>query len=261
MDPAEILALYDQKQRVEIEYPGMQKEATPEVVRFTRAGSGMSFVLYSRLDGANVDTVIREQVAHFSVLGQPFEWKVFDHDTPFDLTERLVAHGFEAEDPEAVMVLDLKHAPDSLLAGVTADLRPVLDRAGLQEVVAVEADVWGGDFDWIVDRLGDHLEIPGYLSVYVAYEEGQAAGAAWVYFHGNGLFADLWGGSTRAEYRKRGLYTALLAIRVQEAIRREYRFVTIDAGPMSQPIVARHGFRLLTYARACEWKGTRAKEG
>jgi GNAT superfamily N-acetyltransferase len=261
MDPADILVLYDEKQRIEIEYPGMHKEAMPEIVRFTRAGSGLNFVLYSRLDGANVDRVIREQVAHFSVLDQPFEWKVFDHDTPPDLVERLVAQGFEAEVPEAVMVLDLECVPDSLLADVTADVRPVLDRAALQEVVAIEGDVWGGDFGWIVERLGDHLEIPGYLSVYVAYEGGRAAAAAWIYFHDNGLFADLWGGSTRAEYRKRGLYTALLATRVQEAIQRGYRFLTIDAGPMSRPIVARHGFRLLAHARACEWTETSARKG
>jgi hypothetical protein len=45
----------------------------------------------------------------------------------------------------------------------------------------------------------------------------------------------------------------VLAARVQEATARGYRFVTIDASPMSRPIVARHGFRLLTMAWACKW--------
>ena len=44
--------------------------------------------------------------------------------------------------------------------------------------------------------------------------------------------------------------------REQEAIGRGYRFLTIDAGPMSRPIVAKHGFRQVTEAYACEWKGT-----
>jgi hypothetical protein len=44
---------------------------------------------------------------------------------------------------------------------------------------------------------------------------------------------------------------------VQEARRRGYRFLTIDASPMSRPIVAKHGFQVLTYAHACEWKGNR----
>ena len=53
---------------------------------------------------------------------------------------------------------------------------------------------------------------------------------------------------------KRGLYTALVATRVQAALRRGYRFLTIDASPMSQPIVASHGFQLLTYACDYAWK-------
>jgi len=65
----------------------------------------------------------------------------------------------------------------------------------------------------------------------------------------------LFGGATLPTYRKRGLYTAVLAVRVQEAIRRGYRFLATGASPMSHPILAQNGFRLLTYAHAYEWKG------
>ncbi|EQD40871.1 GCN5-related N-acetyltransferase, partial [mine drainage metagenome] len=58
------------------------------------------------------------------------------------------------------------------------------------------------------------------------------------------------GGATVPDYRGRGLYTALLAVRLQEAKRRGARFLTIDAGPMSRPIVEKYGFRLLTFAQA-----------
>lgn len=254
MNREEILALFDKEQRVDIEFPGMRKEVLPHVVRFVREAPGMSFVLHSRLDGANVEATIEEQVAYFSQRAGPFEWKVYEYDTPPDLRNRLVARGFEPEDPDAVMVLDLQEAPPNLLAPVTADVRPLTRREQLQDVIAVEEQVWGGNFDWITKRLGDHLEIPDYLSVYVAYVEEEPACTGWVYFHPGSSFAGLWGGSTVAAYRKRGLYTAVLAARVQEAIRRNYRFLTIDASPMSRPIVASHGFQLLTYAHACEWK-------
>ena len=69
-----------------------------------------------------------------------------------------------------------------------------------------------------------------------------------MYYHLHSQFAGLWSGATLPAYRRRGLYTAVLAVRVQEAIRRGYHFLTIDASPMSRPIVARHGFQLLTYA-------------
>ncbi len=257
MDIQEILALFDQQQRIDIEYPGMRKEALPQVVRFVRAAPGLSFILYSRLDESNVDAVIQEQIAYFSQMDQPFEWKVYDHDRPPDLKDRLVAYGFEPEDPDAVMVLDLQQAPAALLAPVTADVRPITQRDQLADVIRIEEQVWGRNFDWIKVRLGDHLEIPDYFSVYVAYVEGEPACTGWIYFHAHSQFADLWGGSTVPEYRRQGLYTAVLAARVQEARRRGYRFLTIDASPMSRPIVARHGFQLLTYAHACEWKGNR----
>jgi len=39
--------------------------------------------------------------------------------------------------------------------------------------------------------------------------------------------------------------TALLDLRVQEAIRRGYRYLTINASEMSRPIVSKYGFELL----------------
>jgi len=254
MDVSEILSLFDRQQRIEIEYPGMRKDVLPNVVRFVRPEPGMSFILHSRLDEQTADAEIQEQIVFFTQLNQRFEWKVYDHDPPPDLKDRLAAHGFQPEDPDAVMVLDLHATPSTLLRPVTIDARRITRRDQLEDVIAVETQVWGGDFGWIRQRLGDHLEMPGYLSVHAAYVDGQPACCGWVYFHPRSRFADLWGGSTLPNCRGRGLYTAVLAARVQEAVQRGYRFLTIDAGPMSRPIVARHGFRLLTYAHACEWK-------
>jgi len=73
-------------------------------------------------------------------------------------------------------------------------------------------------------------------------------------FHPRSSFASLWGGSTVPERRRRGLYTALLAVRAQEARRRGYRFLTIDASPMSRPICEKHGFQFLTCAHECVWR-------
>jgi GNAT superfamily N-acetyltransferase len=257
MHPHEILALFDRQQRIEIEYPDMRKEVLPHVTRFVRPAPGMSFILHSRLNESNADAAIQEQIAYFTQRDQPFEWKVYDYDTPPDLRDRLVAHGFEPDDPDAVMVLDMQAAPPTLLAPVEADVRRIAERDQLEDVIRVEEQVWGRNFDWITTRLGNHLEIPGYLSVYVAYVDGQPACAGWVYYHRNSQFASLWGGSTVPAYRQHGLYTAVLARRVQEAVERGYHFLTIDASPMSRPIVAKHGFQLLTYAHACEWKGAR----
>jgi len=193
-------------------------------------------------------------------MDQPFSWNVYDHDTPPDLRERLVAHGFEREnppdDPGALLVLDLQLAPRALLQGVTADIRRLTRRDQLDDVIQVEEQVLGGNFAWIKKRLGDHLEILNYLSVYVAYVSERPTCTGWIYWHPDSQFASLHGGATLPDYRGQGLYTSVLAVRAQAAIQRGYRFLTIEASPMSHPIVARHGFRLLTHVNAYEWKGS-----
>jgi hypothetical protein len=97
------------------------------------------------------------------------------------------------------------------------------------------------------------MAIPDYLSVFVAYVENQPACAGWIYYS-SPHFAGLWGGSTLATYRGRGLYTAVLAARVREARARGVPYLTIDAGSMSRPIVERLGFVTITCATGCEFK-------
>ena len=87
-------------------------------------------------------------------------------------------------------------------------------------------------------------------AVYVAEAEGRPVSHGWVRFP-RSLFASLWGGSTVLEYRGRGLYSQLVSARVEEARRRGYQYVTVDARHMSRPILERRGFLRLTTATAC----------
>lgn len=251
-------AVFDQEVRLDIEYPGTEKDVLlnaagqPRLVRFSRPAPGRSFILYQHFAAAEADAEIDAQLAYFSERQLPFDWRIFAHDTPADLPARLTARGWIPEDPDAIMLLDLATAPATLLAPVTADVRAITTRAQLADVITVMEGVWGGDFSWINTRLGDHLDIPGYLEIYAAYVDDTPASAAWVYLPPHTQFASLWAGSTVSPYRGQGLYTALLATRVQSAQRRGYRYLVVSAGPMSQPIVARHGFTQLTTAQYFE---------
>jgi hypothetical protein len=254
METKEILALYDQQMRREMEFPGMRKDVLPHMVRLVRPAPGMSIIQYSHLNEKNVDAAIQEQIDYFTRLKQPFEWAAYEHDQPVDLTCRLENHGLISEEPGAIMALDLHEVQQALLEPTTADVRQLTQRDQLLDVIKVVQGVWGGDFNWISERLGGHLEIPGYLNIYVAYVDEQPVSTAWIYFHPHSHFADLWGGSTLEGYRKKGLYTAMLALRVQAAIQRGYRFLTIDASPMSQSITAYHGFHQITTVCDFSWK-------
>jgi GNAT superfamily N-acetyltransferase len=151
------------------------------------------------------------------------------------------------------MVLDVKNAPASLFQPAKVDIRRIDTPEGLQDIIHVLDQVWGGHNTWVNDRLDSHMQIPGYLSVYAAYVDDQPASIAWTYFP-HGHFATLFAGSTLAEHRRQGLYTSLLATRLKEIRERGYRFAVVEAGAMSKPIVARHGFQQLTTVYDYEWK-------
>ncbi len=227
MNKNNLLVRYDKDLRLHIRYPEARKEITNDVVRFIRKAPGMNFVGFTFANESKLHDVIHQEVEYFRPLEQPFTWKVYDHDRLPSLKKNLESQGFVSDDdPAAVMVLDVKKAPASLFQSMQADIRRIDTGEGLKDVIHVLDQVWGGHNTWVNDRLGSHLQIPGYLSVYVAYVENQPAAIAWTYFP-RGHFATLFAGSTIAEYRKQGLYTSLLATRLKEIRERGYRFAVV----------------------------------
>ena len=260
MNAEQILALFDQEQRREVHFSDVRREVTRTVVRQVGLYHPESAIIYSWLNPANVEAAIREEIAYFSGLDHDLEWKVYEHDSPADLKERLLAHGFEAEEPEALVVLDVKAAPAALLQPVPHEVQRITNPDHLGEVATMQEEVWQEDFSGLMERLANDLRHhPDHLSVYVAYIAGVVASSAWIYFPENSQFASLWGGSTLPAYRKRGLYSALLAARTQEAHQRGIRYLTVDASPMSRPILESFGFQWLTTIHPCKWHAKRSE--
>lgn len=256
MDKSQIIALYDQDQRIDTEWSGMRREVLPEVVRIIDPGNVREgAITYSSLDDANADEVIRAQVAFFEGIGQDFEWKLYDYDRPADMKDRLASHGFEVGEVEAIMVLPIEEAGALLAKEIPPAVSRITDPANIADVVAVHQQVW----DEPPSSLGPYLiqtltQEPERMSIYVAYVKDQPASAAWVYFPRGSKFASLWGGSTVDAFRHQGLYTALLAVRVQEARERSAKYLTVDASPMSRPILEKFGFEMIANSYPCKWK-------
>lgn len=255
MNKNSLLVRYDKDLRLRISYPEARKEITDDVVRIIREAPGMNVVAFTFANEANLHHAIHREVDYFTPMEQPFTWKVYEHDLLPSLKDELVSHGFAVDDdPADVMVLDVNNAPASLYEPVKTDIRRIDSLAGLKDIICVLDKVWGGHHTWVNDRLGGHLQVPGYLSVYAAYVDDQPASIAWTYFP-RGHFATLFAGSTIEEYRQRGLYTSLLATRINEIRARGYRYAVVEAGAMSRPIVAKHGFQHLTTVHDYQWKG------
>ncbi|MEA4908119.1 MAG: GNAT family N-acetyltransferase [Anaerolineaceae bacterium] len=257
MNLDEIRRLFTQDQRMQVEYSDARREVLPHVVRHVNTTGIDGTVLYARLDAANADRIIEEQIAYFEGIGQDFEWKCFDYDEPPDLKQRLERRGFvQEEEGGSVMVLEVRQAPAVLRQAVTHDVRRMDDPEEMSRAVrAVEGAVWDLDFTRLTGVLAEDMRrSPEVRSIYVAYAGDQPVATAWIYFPPHSRFASLWGGSTRAEYRGRGLYTALLAIRLQEALRRGVTYLSVDASSMSRPILEKYGFVKIAAESPMMWR-------
>ena len=253
-----ILEQYDLCERREAAFPYYKREQTDKTTRMISLGGADSMISWSALSSDDADEAIEGELGFFKALGSPFEWKLYSHDRPGDLKARLAARGFSIGEDEAIMALDLEELPEALLAQSPHDLRRVSDDRVFADFVELNTKAWPEDrhsearFETIRKTL---FEAGDRMSAYVAYVDGLPVCAARVDFPSASPFASLWGAATLEPFRRRGIYSAILGIRAREAIARGYRFLTIDASPMSRPIVARHGFRLLAISNPCDSPG------
>jgi hypothetical protein len=255
MDKNELLALYDQDMRLNLRIPEMIYEDTGRIVRDYSLAENSGFIDYSILDETCADAEIKAQMAYFEALGLPVMWKVFNHDRPSDLPQRLAAHGFKIDKPESLMILDIQDAPDFYWSMVLSEpIKRITDAAGIEGIVRMEEEVWQCPEDTLRQRLLHIQETdPERMSLFAVPLDGRTVSAAWVYYYPSTQFASLLGGSTLPEFRKRGYYTSLLVTRVREARQKSYRFLTVDASQMSAPVLAKHGFQCLGFSNRCRW--------
>lgn len=255
-DPNDLLALYDLHERRNAHFGMTERTETTHTLRIVGLNGNPSFVLYSDLrglDDAAIGRVIDDEIAFFAARQTEFEWKVYRHDAPPDLDQRLVRRGFTLEPWETLLVMDLHHAPARLFDDRGHRVVRLTDPAQVDDVRLIYDAVWArGDGEERADRMRHEMvETPDQTSIFVAYLDDQPVGAAWLYYTDGSDFGSLFGGSVRQEYRGRGVYGALLAARAREARERGRRFLMIDAGPMSQPIVEALGFVPLDQSRPC----------
>jgi GNAT superfamily N-acetyltransferase len=208
--------------------------------------------------GAELDRLIARQRDYFAARGEAVGWQTRAHDEPADLTARLQAAGFVPEKPDTVLIAlaaELASAPaPSLPPGV--GLRWVTADADLRRIAAMESEVWGQDWSWLGENLiGRIAAAPDDIAVLAAEAGGEVVAAAWLVIIQSGAdgFGRLLGGSTRPQWRGRGIYRALVAARAQEAAARGIKYLQVDASDDSAPILRRLGFHAVTTATAYVW--------
>ncbi|WP_427891631.1 GNAT family N-acetyltransferase [Kribbella sp. GL6] len=220
---------------------------------------GDGFVQYlGGVDGAELDQLIADQVAFFRERGTKFEWKYYTHDLPEDLPERLTKAGFVPDDEECLLIGDIAELTPEVVLPDGIRLREITSYADLERMQAMEEEVWGYSHDWLPEALSADIanaDEPGTVLVAETDEDDpKMVCGSWIRFHRGTDFASLWGGSTLAEWRGKGIYRAHVAYRRNLAAAQGYKYLQVDASPDSRGILARLGLRPVSVTIPYNWK-------
>lgn len=249
MNREELLAAFDRQLRMGVRPDGAgdRVERSGRVIRHISRGDGWTGIAWSDLDPATADAEIAAQVAYFTSLGRPFEWKLYGHDRPEDLPGRLRAAGFVPEPGETLMVAEIARLPAAVTLPAGVRLRPVTGPADVDLMAAVHERAFGTDSGRLRSMLLALLaETPGRMAAVVAMAGEEPVSAARLDLPPGTEFAGLWSGGTVPAWRGRGLYRALVGYRARVAAEHGYRYLQVDASDDSRPILERLGFLPLT---------------
>ena len=261
-----LLAAYDENTRARIPDPrpeGVSYEWDGALLR--TIGQHRGFVETPRdpgVRGAELDALIARQRDYFAARGEAVEWKTRGHDLPADLARRLLAAGFEPEEPETVVIGECAALATEPVLPEGVTLRQVTEAGDsaedLRRIAELHGRVWGADHGYLADDLARRIAAgPDHFAVIIA-EAATPAGpevvcAAWLVLREGVDFAGLWGGSTLEQWRGRGIYRAIVARRAQLAAERGVKYLQVDASEDSRPILQRLGMHAVTTTTPYVW--------
>ncbi len=253
MTPADLLALYDREVRAPFlehlpaGWVGSQDGPVARAL-FPRSGMAMLVRPADDLPSNDLQALVERTVRYFADAGHPFEWKTFDHDT-VDLPALLRAAGGVPGPHEALVLGTASRLATEPVLPPGLVMREVTEVVDLERIAALQSSVWNEDWSWLVDDLEARLTDPTQPARIFVVEDPEAANrmvsAAWLVPLLGTRVAGLWGGSTEAEYRGRGIYRALVARRAQLAVELGFTVLQVDASDDSRPILEHLGLQVV----------------
>lgn len=223
----------------------------PRLTRVQMEHGGL--VIWSGLDPEEVDEAILGEIEFHRTANVPFEWKLYTHDRPSDLLDRLKSHGLEAGPREAVMVYDLAAA--AVPQNMDGVVRRITTLEQIEDYRLVAEEALGKEYSFTCNELATAIKNGSTQHLgYVAYDGPEPVSIGRLYTHPLSMFGGLYGGTTRPAYRRRGFYRAVVAQRARDAMEFGAKFLIVDALPTSRPTLEKLGFRQMTETIPCEWR-------
>ena len=263
MDDASLLAAYDAQLRSVAEMRSTLEYEQHGPLFWGKYRGGRGFVSYRSLGSptdVELEQLILDTVEHYATDPDitQFEWKTRGHDNVARLHALLTEHGFEAGEPESVMIGEARALTTHIRLPQGVSLRRVTEHADVEAMTRMQASVFG-DPETVPERVAatmQHLDGPDAdgFELWVAEADGQVVSAGRIDPMPGTDFAGIWGGATLPAWRGRGIYRALTAKRAEAAIRAGKALINSDSTEFSRPILERSGFRRVTTTTPYTWK-------
>jgi ribosomal protein S18 acetylase RimI-like enzyme len=256
----EYLDAYDRQLRTEAETPSAVAVTRLGPLRLVTFAGGRGFVTYRDLGGADAATIgrwVEEALAHYRTDAAitRVEWKTRAHDRAPGLHDALVRQRFVPGEPESIMVGEaaLLAVDSPLPTGV--ELRRVTSEVDVRALSAMQEEVFGGGFAAeMADALLRRLSRADGMELWVAEAAGEIVGSGRLEPVAGSEFAGIWGGATRSDWRRRGIYRALTAARARSALRLGKRLIHSDSTEGSRPILEQAGLVKVSTTTPYLWR-------
>ena len=259
IDSAGLLAAYDSQLRTDAETPGALSVTRQGPLRLVTFHSGRGFITYQDLGGAGADEIRRmvpEALAHFQAdpTISTVEWKTRGHDHAPGLHAALLSHRFTPDEPESIMVGDAEALALDVPLPDGVALRRITEETDIRAMVAMQDEVFGNAHgDEVLASTLRRLARGDELELWVAEADGVVISAGRIDPVPGTDFAGIWGGSTRPEWRGRGIYRALTAERARSALRMGKKYINSDSTEFSRPILERSGLVKVSTTTPYNW--------
>lgn len=257
---AGFLAAYDEYLRTDAETPSAIKVTRHGLLRLVTFMHGRGFVTYQELgatDSESARRLVAEVVAYYAADPEVsrVEWKTRGHDYAPGLHEALLEHGFSQDEQESIMIGEAQALSIDVPLPQGVTLRRITDASDVRAMSAMQDEVFGDPVsNAMAEALLHRLSLGDGMELWVAEADGIIVSAGRLEPVEGTVFAGIWGGATREEWRGRGIYRALTARRAQSALEMGKTLIHSDSTEYSRPILERSGLIKVSTTTPYRWQ-------
>jgi hypothetical protein len=251
--------VYDRFLRTDAETPGAIAQIRLGPLRLVTFPGGRGFVTYpvpSVTEAAALPQLVAPALDHYqhNLAIDRVEWKTRGHDRVPGLHDALLDSGFQADEPESIMIGHARRLDVDVALPDRVTLRTVCEEPDVKAMTAMEDAAFQSDLaDEMAVALSARLALDDGMELWIAEAAGEVVGAGRLEPVAGAPVAGIWGGAVLPVWRGQGIYRALTAARARSALAKGRALIHSDSTEYSRPILERAGLVNVSNTTPYRW--------